>query len=348
MSSSPAPAAVTTSPHATEELEAWTSGGLGTIRLNRPRALNAMDRSMVEAMDRVLQDWEADDSVQAVVLYGGGDRGLCAGGDIRAIATGTDAEAMRFWSAEYTLNARVAAFPKPYVAVMDGVVMGGGIGVSAHAGIRVVTERTMAAMPEVRIGFSPDCAGALLLAQAPGELGTHLALTAGTMSGADAVLCGFADYYVPSDLLPEMLAALENAGADAADTVAKFAVEPPAAPLAAEQDWIDECYAGADVAGILERLDQRPEAAAGEAAQAIRQMAPFSVAVALEGIRAAAREPDLAKVLQRDLVMAERMIGRPDFREGVRARLVDRDRPVWNPSELAAVDPRDVAWTLAL
>lgn len=348
MSSSPAPAPARTSPHATDELQAWTSGSLGTIRLNRPHALNAMDLGMVQAMDRVLQDWETDDAVQAVVLYGAGVRGLCAGGDIRAIAAGTDLQAMEFWTAEYALNARVAAFPKPYVAVMDGVVMGGGVGVSGHAGIRIATERTRAAMPEVRIGFSPDCAGALLLARAPGELGTHLALTAGTMTGADAVLCGFADSYVPSESLPALLAALESAGSEAADVVAKFALEPPAAPLAAEQAWIDECYSGGDVAEILARLEEHPAPAARGAAEAIREMAPFSLCVALAAVRAAAGEPDLARVLQRDLVMAERMIGRPDFREGVRARLLDRDRPRWTPAGLAAVDHRDVAWTLAL
>lgn len=348
MNSSPAPAPVRTSPHATEELQAWTSGTLGTIRLNRPQALNAMTLDMVQSMDRVLQDWETDDAVQAVVLYGAGERGLCAGGDIRAIASGTDAEAMEFWTAEYALNARVAAYPKPYAAVMDGVVMGGGVGVSGHAGIRIATERTKAAMPEVRIGFSPDCAGSLLLAQAPGELGTHLALTAGTMTGADAVLCGFADFFVPSDSLPELLAALESAGSGALDVAAAFAVEPPAAPLAAEQDWIDECYAGEDVAAILRNLERHPAPAARDAAQAIRQMAPFSLCVALAALRAAAREPALARVLQRDLVMAERMIGRPDFREGVRARLLDRNQPQWNPARLDGVDPRDVAWTLAL
>ncbi len=348
MSSSSEPAPVRTSPHATEELQAWTSGTLGTIRLNRPQALNAMTLDMVQAMDRVLQDWEADDAVQAVVLYGAGERGLCAGGDIRAIASGTDAQAMEFWTAEYALNARVAAFPKPYVAVMDGVVMGGGVGVSGHAGIRIATERTKAAMPEVRIGFSPDCAGSLLLSGAPGELGTHLALTAGTMTGADAVLCGFADLYVPSESLPALLAALESAGSDAAEVAAKFALQPPPAPLAAEQDWIDECYTGGDVAGILAKLDRHQSTAAREAALAIRAMAPFSLSVALTALRAAAAAPDLATVLQRDLVMAERMIGRPDFREGVRARLLDRNEPQWNPARLDAVDPRDVAWTLAL
>lgn len=348
MNSSSAPAPARTSPHATEELQAWRSGSLGTIRLNRPQALNAMTLDMVRTMDRVLQEWETDDAVQAVVLYGAGERGLCAGGDIRAIASGTDAQAMEFWTAEYALNARVAAFPKPYVAVMDGVVMGGGVGVSGHAGIRIATERTKAAMPEVRIGFSPDCAGSLLLARAPGELGTHLALTAGTMTGPDAVLCGFADLYVPSESLPALLGALESAGSDAAEVAAKFALEPPAAPLAAEQDWIDECYTGGEVAAILARLDRHPAPAARDAAQTIRGMAPLSLSVALAAVRAAAAEPDLAKVLQRDLVMAERMIGRPDFREGVRARLLDRNQPRWNPARLDAVDPRDVAWTLAL
>jgi len=348
METTPAGTLTRASTHATDELQAWVSGDLGVIRLNRPQALNAMTMDMVTAMDRVLQDWAGDDGVLAVLLLGAGDRGLCAGGDVRALASGTDAEAMAFWAAEYALNARVADFPKPYIALMDGVVMGGGIGVSGHANIRIATERTKAAMPEVRIGLSPDCGGALLLAQAPGALGTHLALTAGTMTGADAVLCGFADYYVPSGSLPALSAALESGAADAASVVAGFAVEPPQAPLAAERDWIDECYAGSDVLEILDRLGSHASPGAAAAAQAIRAMAPFSLEVALAAVRAAAREPSLDKVLQRDLVMAARMIGRPDFREGVRARLLDRDAPRWNPSSLQEVAAADVAWTLAL
>lgn len=332
--------------HATDALQAWTAGNLGVIRLNRPQALNAMTLDMVRSMDRVLQDWAVDDAVGSVLLLGAGNRGLCAGGDIRAIAAGTDAEAMEFWTAEYALNARVASFPKPYIALMDGVVMGGGVGVSGHAGIRIATERTQAAMPEVRIGFSPDCAGSLLLANAPGELGTHLALTAGTMTGADAVLCGFADYYVPSAALPALCAALETA--DPAEVTAAFAVEPPQAPLARRREWIDECYAGPDVQEILARLDSHAAPEAAEAARSIREMAPFSLAVALSSLRAAAAEPSLDRVLARDLVMAERMIARPDFREGVRARLLDRDAPRWNPASLQDVAAADVAWTLAL
>ncbi|MBD8042817.1 enoyl-CoA hydratase/isomerase family protein [Arthrobacter sp. Sa2BUA2] len=346
MESSPSGTLTRASIHATGELQAWTSGNLGIIRLNRPQALNAMTVGMVTAMDRVLQDWASADTVGSVLLLGAGDRGLCAGGDIRAIAAGTDAQAMEFWTAEYALNARVAHFPKPYVALMDGVVMGGGVGVSGHAGIRIATERTQAAMPEVRIGFSPDCAGSLLLARAPGELGTHLALTAGTMTGADAVLCGFADYFVPSASLPALCAALETGEPE--QTVAAFAVEPPPAPLAGQREWIDECYAGSDVQEILARLDSHASPEATAAARDIRAMAPFSLAVALAAVRAAAAEPVLEKVLERDLVMAERVIARPDFREGVRARLLDRDAPRWQPASLAEVAAADVAWTLAL
>lgn len=188
-----------------------TEGRVRHITLNRPRALNALNHAMVARVTEALADAEHDDSVIAVLITGAGERGLCAGGDIRSIyedARSGGSESMDFWRDEYRLNARIARFPKPYVAIMDGIVMGGGVGVSAHGDIRVVTERSRIAMPETGIGFVPDVGGTRLLGAAPGELGTHLALTAEAVGAGDALLCGLADHFVPSQRLAELTADL--------------------------------------------------------------------------------------------------------------------------------------------
>ncbi len=174
-------------------------GRTGVLTLNRPKALNALTHSMVGTIAAALDRWERDPEVAAVVLTGAGERGLCAGGDIRSIhedaRAGGQASAA-FWRDEYRLNARIARYPKPYVAIMDGIVMGGGVGVAAHGSVRIVTEGSKVAMPETGIGFVPDVGGTYLLALAPGELGTHLALTGAVMGPGDALLCGFADHFV--------------------------------------------------------------------------------------------------------------------------------------------------------
>ncbi|MGJ7414728.1 enoyl-CoA hydratase/isomerase family protein [Streptomyces cinereoruber] len=181
-------------------------GRAGYLTLNRPKALNALTHTMVLRLDGALAAWERDPAVETVVIEGAGERGLCAGGDIRAIhedaRTGGTASA-DFWRDEYRLNARIARYPKPYVALMDGIVMGGGVGVSAHGTVRVVTERSGVAMPETGIGFVPDVGGTYLLGLAPGELGVHLALTGAVVGAADALLCGLANHFVPSERLPE-------------------------------------------------------------------------------------------------------------------------------------------------
>jgi len=186
-------------------------GRLGHIVLNRPKAINALTHTMVREILAVLAGWENDDGVAAVLLTGSGERGLCAGGDVVAIyrdALAGGSATAAFWADEYTLNARIARYPKPYVALMDGLVLGGGVGLSAHGSLRIVTERTRIGMPEVSIGFVPDIGGTWLLSRAPGELGTHLALTAGQASGPDAIVLGLAGYFVSSDRLPALAAAL--------------------------------------------------------------------------------------------------------------------------------------------
>jgi enoyl-CoA hydratase len=316
-------------------------GALGHLILNRPRAINALNHDMVRALAAALDDWRTDDAVRTVLLSGAGERGLCAGGDIVAIYTavrsGRD-DALRFWADEYQLDAAISRYPKPYVALMDGLVLGGGIGLSAHGGIRVVTERTRVGMPEVSIGFFPDVGGTYLLSRAPGQLGTHLGLTGSTASGADAIALGLADHFVPSDRLAMLATALETR--DAADVIAEFAVMPPASELVAERSWIDECYAGDDAEAIVERLEASAEPAAREAAATIRTKSPTSVAVTLAAIRRATALPSLEAALDQDYRVSTRFSLGGEVVEGIRAQVIDKDRtPAWSPATLAEVTP---------
>jgi enoyl-CoA hydratase len=322
-------------------------GGLGHLILNRPRAINALTQGMVLRLRDALAAWADDDTVHTVVLSGAGDRGLCAGGDIvaiyHAVKEGND-DAARFWTDEYALDAAIAEYPKPYVALMDGLVFGGGVGLSAHGGIRVVTERTRVGMPEVSIGFFPDVAGTWLLARAPGELGTHLALTGGTASGADAIALGLADHYVPSERLPALIDALALPPVESvephgpSDIVATFAVVPPASELLAQREWVDAAYAGDDAQTIVDRLAASSEPAAREAAATIVGKSPTSVAVTLAALRRAAALPDVRAALEQDLRIATRFTRGTELLEGIRAQVIDKDRtPRWNPATIAEV-----------
>jgi len=324
-----------------DEVLVARAGVLGRLTLNRPRAINALNHSMVRSLAAALEHWRDDDSVRTVLLTGAGDRGLCAGGDIvaiyRSVLDGRD-DAVRFWADEYRLDAAIARYPKPYVALMDGLVLGGGIGLSAHGGIRVVTERTRVGMPEVSIGFFPDVGGTYLLARAPGQLGTHLGLTGGTASGADAIALGIADHFVPAERLAELAAALETR--DAAGVIAEFAVPPPASELITQRDWIDELYAGDDAEAIVARLEASDEAAAREAAATIRTKSPTSVALTLAALRRAAALPSLEAALDQDFRIASRISRGAEVIEGIRAQVIDKDRaPRWSPGRLSEVAP---------
>jgi enoyl-CoA hydratase len=325
-------------PGATQDVRYAVCGSLGRILLDRPRALNALSAAMVSSVQAQLDQWASDERVQAVSLEGAGDRGLCAGGDIREIREAVlhrPQAAVAFWAAEYRLNATIDAYPKPFVALMDGVVMGGGVGLSSHGSLRVVTERSRVAMPETRIGFFPDVGALFLLSRAPGETGTHLALTGATVDGADAIAVGLADTLVPGDELPRLVEHLSS-GSPLDATVGRQA---PESALLAARPWVDECYAGDDPVAILQRLQRHPDAAAREAAAVLQTRSPLAVAVTLAAIRRAAALPRLEDVLAQDLRIGEHLVSQPDFPEGVRALLIDRDNdPHWRHASLADVD----------
>lgn len=315
-------------------------GRLGVLTLNRPRAINALVPEMVDLMQRALERWATDTSVATVLVTGAGERGLCAGGDLqgmyRSARDGTP-ESVDFWRGEYVLDHTIATYGKPVVALMDGIVLGGGVGISAHASHRVVTERTSVGMPETRIGFVPDVGGPWLLAHAPGELGTHLALTASNADGADTITLGMADSFVPSAALADLSVALETEHADVA--LARLSIEPPASALAAARAWIDAAYAGPDVLAIVERLRASGLEAAQQAADDIEARSPTAVVLTLAALRRAATLPDLRTALDQDLAVSTFLLDVPDMTEGIRAQVIDKDRsPRWDPPTLADVD----------
>lgn len=326
-----------------QKVLAEVRGRVGHLTLNRPRAINALDHPMVQRIDQTLTAWEEDDRIDAVVIDGAGERGLCAGGDVRAMrdsALGDGSGAAAFWRDEYLLNAHIARYPKPYIALMDGVVMGGGVGVSAHGSVRVVTEHSKVGMPETTIGFTPDVGGTFLLSRAPGQLGTHLALTAGSVGAGDAIRLGLADHYVPSEHLPELTEALLSVSStdEITATVERFAEPAPEAPLSAGRSWIDACYSADTAEEIVARLRGHGAPEAGEAAETVLSKSPTSVKVTLEALRRARGLPDLPAVLEQEYRVSCAFLTGSDLAEGIRAQVVDKDRdPHWDPPTLAGV-----------
>jgi enoyl-CoA hydratase len=315
-------------------------GALGHLTLNRPRAINALTLDMVRLIDAALTAWVEDPAVTAVLVDGAGERGLCAGGDIRAIyeaARVGDPAPLTFWREEYRLNARLAAYPKPIITVMDGIVMGGGIGVSAHASHRVVTERSAIAMPEVGIGLFPDVGATHLLSHAPGEIGTHLALTGVTIGAADAMMCGLADRCVPSGRLAELVDLLRE-GIEPDTVLEKLTTAPGDGALDHARPWIDECYSADDLATVLRRLEGHAAPAAATAAAAIRTKSPTSSVVTLRALRVARHADDLQDCLRMEFRLSSRFLRTADLVEGVRAAVIDKDRnPRWSPARLEHV-----------
>lgn len=323
---------------------------VGLLTLNRPKAINSLTHPMVGTISAALTEWENDDAIRAVIVSGAGDRGLCAGGDVVAIyhdAQVGGAATRQFWHDEYLLNAYIGRYPKPYVAVMNGITMGGGVGISAHGSVRVVTETTKIGMPEVGIGFIPDVGGTFLLSRTPGLLGLHAALTGAPFTGADAIAMGFADHFVPHDRLGAFTETILADGVDKA--VAAHAEEPPPSPLLAQREWIDHCYAGDTVADIVATLRSHDaDTAAGHmggtaAADLIASRSPISVSVTLEAVRRAANLASLEDVLRQEFRTSCGALRSHDLVEGIRAQLIDKDRnPKWSPASLAAVTKDDI------
>jgi enoyl-CoA hydratase len=332
-----------------------TESGLGRLTLNRPRALNALDLGMIGVLAHALDEWEHNPDIGIVLLDGAGDRGLCAGGDVRGLyeqIRAGDAEATgAFFRAEYALNARIAEYPKQFVVFADGITMGGGIGLAGHAAVRVVTERSQLAMPETRIGFTPDVGGTWLLSHAPGRLGEYFALTGTTMDASDAIYAGLADHYVPSERLDDLRDALVTRADPATPTelVLLFDETPAPSAAAAARPWVDDAFAADTVLEIIQRLHDRPEPEAQATAELLRELSPTGLTVTLEAVRRARELPDLRSVLAQEYGLVLWFgTTQPDLMEGIRAQLVDKDRsPRWQPSTLEEVAPDAAASALS-
>ena len=331
-----------------DQLIVREAGALRRITLNRPKALNALTLDMAVTMSSLLRSWAADPAVGAVLLDGAGERGLCAGGDIRALydaAKSGDPLPEKFWATEYRLNVLIARYPKPFVAVMDGMVMGGGVGLSTHAAHRIVTERSAVAMPEVGIGFFPDVGASFLLARAPGYAGTYVALTGDRMNAADAIYCGLADVHLGAAKLPALPEALApcRSAADVRGALTRLSSAPAAGKIAPARPWIDDCFAANDVETIVARLRSANTDAARTALATIAKMSPTSLKVTLRNVGAALSFKRVEESFQQDYRIALACIAGHDFIEGIRAQIVDKDRnPRWRPDQLEDVTPEIV------
>jgi enoyl-CoA hydratase len=331
-------------------------GAAGVIRLNRPKAINAMTLEMSIGIDAALDRFETDPDVAVIVLEGSGERGLCAGGDIRGLwessREGGDLGA-RFWRQEYIMNARIAKYPKPYVAFMDGLVMGGGVGLSGHASHRVVTDRTKLAMPEVGLGFFPDVGGTWLLSRSPGEIGTYFGLTGQTMNGPDAIHAKFADAVVPAAKWPELREALTKvrSGATAAEVsklISSFATGDAAGPVAAKEPMIDALFGFDRMEDILAALARDGSEFAKATLKTLNEKSPRGMVVTLKLLRLARKTSSLEECLVREYRAALEVFRSDDFREGVRAAVIDKDRnPTWSPPRIEDVTPAMLAPYLA-
>ncbi len=320
--------------------------GAGRLTLDRPERINALTPAMAACIASHLEAWANDDAVRAVVLDGNGARGFCAGGDIRMVRESSiarDGAAEAFWAAEYRLNAFIAEYPKPVVAMLRGIVMGGGVGLGCHARFRIVSETSLLAMPEVKIGFIPDVGSTYLLARAPRELGTYLALTGEAAGAADAIALDLADAFVPDaefeHLTHAILAANDLSESGIVMAIDRFCVPAGSGKLEERAGLIECAFAHDRVEDILAALDRDGSAFARETAARIRANAPTAVKATLRALREVrANGDDLRAALEREFAIMSRLLREPDFSEGIRAQIVDKDRaPAWNPARLADV-----------
>ncbi|NIF80891.1 enoyl-CoA hydratase/isomerase family protein [Paraburkholderia sp. Cy-641] len=356
---------ISVSPAASDEIATHVANRIGFIELERPKALNALSTGMIRAMHAALDQWREDPEVLAVVVRSQHARAFCAGGDIRfmyeAAQRGDQASRDTFFTEEYRLNHAIFTYPKPYVALMNGIVMGGGMGISQGAhrtgGLRVVTQSTKMAMPETRIGLFPDVGASWFLARTPGAIGRYLAVTGETIGAADALYAGLADTYIDEEALPALLDTLRcelfERGADVVACIERearayqVAPQPDESPLAGARALIDRHFALPDVARILASLDEARERG-GDAAEwaeqtiaVLRERSPLSMAVSLEVVTRA--EGSMADALRVDLDLTRSSFLIGDTVEGIRARIIDKDNaPTWRVARIEDVRAADV------
>jgi len=322
-----------------QELLAEKVGAIGSITLNRPKALNALNLNMCHLMRPALEEWEKDDAVKAVVVQGAGDRAFCAGGDIRALHdSGKEGTpyAIDFYGTEYRLNAYIHHYPKPYIALVDGITMGGGVGLSVHGDHRVVTERTLFAMPETGIGLYPDVGGSYFLSRCPGQTGMYLGLTGERLKTADTLYVGVGTAFTPSEKLGGLVDQLSS-GVEPKKAIASVSEETDAAPLAEHREKIDHFFAKRSVEEIVEALEAEDDAWAQKTVETMKTKSPTSQKLTYRQICEGATR-DFDDCMRMEFRMTNRIVDGVDFYEGVRATIIDKDQsPKWNPNSLAEV-----------
>jgi enoyl-CoA hydratase/carnithine racemase len=325
---------------------ARVENGLGRLTLNRPKALHALNTDMCLLMTQALLAWRDDPAVRAVMIDHAGERGFCAGGDIRMLAEsgkGDGAEARAFFLAEYRLNHLLFVYPKPVVAVMDGITMGGGVGISAPAKIRIATERTVFAMPETGIGLFPDVGGGWWLPRLPGESGLWLALTGARLDAAECLNLGLATHFVSTDRLDAFKAELVDDPEGAFGLPELFAGQAGEARVAGSRAEIDRLFAHDSMEAIFAALEADGGEWAGKELKRLRTKSPQSMKVTLRQLRAGGRMTDFAEVMAMEYRLAQRVVRTPDFHEGVRAVIVDKDNaPRWSPPTLEGVSEAEL------
>ena len=318
-------------------------GAVGILSLNRPQAIHSLTLEMVHAMTGALLAWRDDPAVQAVILEHASGRGFCAGGDIaelrESIVNAGGVTARQFFHDEYQLDHLIKTYPKPFVAFIDGIVMGGGVGISQPARYRVATENTRFAMPETGIGLFPDVGGSFYLARLPHRIGQFLVLTGARLDGAECLWSGLATDYLPAAALPEAKRRIAEAPAEIAAVLAELSVDPPAARIAGNAANIERLFAADTLEEIVAALEAEPGDWAAKERAAIAPKAPLSSKVALRQLVEGAAISDFAAIMTMEYRIASRLIMRPDFAEGVRALIVDKDNaPKWNPATASDVD----------
>lgn len=327
------------------EIQCARRGAVGHILLNRPAALNAVTLTMVRAISRALDAWENDPAIACVVVEAAGDRAFSAGGDIRHLyeqgKAGDHEGQLAFWREEYILNHRIKTYPKPYVALIDGIVMGGGVGVSIHGSHRVAGDRFAFAMPEVGIGFFPDVGATYFLPRLLGEIGTYLALTGARAKAGDGVALGLASHYLPSAEFGALSEALSDTG-DVGGVLQRLGKPAPPSALLTHRDLIDRCFGAETVAEIVSRLDREGGDFARDAANTIRAKSPTSLAIARRQMAVGA-SLDMAEAMRTEFRIVSRVCRGTEFLEGIRATIIDKDmRPRWSPSRVEDVTEQAV------
>ncbi|HVL42053.1 MAG TPA: enoyl-CoA hydratase/isomerase family protein [Brevundimonas sp.] len=326
---------------ADSEVLTRVESGVGRITLNRPKALHALNRGMCEAMTAALLAWRWDEAVKSVLIDHSGERGFCAGGDIRMIAesgAGDASEAKAFFLSEYRLNHLMFEYPKPITAIVDGIVMGGGVGISEPAEVRIATERTTYAMPETGIGLFPDVGGGWFLPRLPGQTGVWLALTGARLKAADTVFLGIHSHYLPSDALEAFKAILAADPAHPADVADGLETDPGEAPVEAHMEAIDRLFAFDTVEAIFEALEADGSEWALAQLAVLKTKSPQSLKVTLRQLRTGATLQTFAENMAMEYRLGGRVVRSHDFQEGVRAVIVDKDNtPKWSPADLAGV-----------